>query len=83
MRVSVLETETFESQSQLSRSRLSEASLSFMNQTEKLLMVKNETETETRLWTIFETTTTRDRARPMDVETESLADLWDPGLIPE
>ena len=33
-----------------------------------------ETETETRIWTIFETETTRDRQ--LDVKTESLADLW-------
>ena len=49
MRVSVLKTETqpFESQSQLSRPRLSEVSLSFKTKTGNLLMV--ETETETRI----------------------------------
>ena len=51
MRVSDLETETFESQSQLSRPRLrfSEVSLSFKTETGKLLMVKTETENETRI----------------------------------
>ena len=43
----VVETETFGSQSQLSRPRLSEVSLSFKTETEKLLMV--ETEIETRI----------------------------------
>ena len=77
MRVSVLEAEieTLESQSQLSRPRLrlSEVSLSFETKTGKFLMV----ETETRIWTIFETKTTRDW--PLDVQTEvkieSLSDL--------
>ena len=51
MNVSVLETETFESKSQLSRLRLSEGSLSFETDTEtgKLLRVKTETKTETRI----------------------------------
>ena len=53
MRVSVLETNTFESQSQLSRPklRLSEVSLTFdtEDQTGKLLMVETETKTETRI----------------------------------
>ena len=68
MRVSVLETETksLGSQYQLSRLRLWEVSLSF--ETEKLLMVETKTETETRILTIFEKETARDR--PLDVETE-------------
>ena len=66
MRVSVLKTETFENQSQISRPRLLEVSLSF--ETEKLLMVETKTETETRILTIFEKETARDR--PLDVETE-------------
>ena len=66
MIISVLETETFGSQSLLSRSRLSEVILSF--ETEKLLMVETKTETETRILTIFEKETARDR--PLDVETE-------------
>ena len=33
-----------------------------------------ETEAENRIRTIFKTETTEDR--PLDVETESLADLW-------
>ena len=49
MRVSLLETETFGSQSQLSRPRLSEVSLSLETETGKLLMVKTKTETETRI----------------------------------
>ena len=45
MKVSVLETETFVSQSQLSRLRLSEVSLSFETEIEtgKLLIVETET----------------------------------------
>ena len=72
MRVSVLdtETETFESQSQLLRPRLSKVSLIFDTETGKLMMV----ETETRILTIFEIETTRDQ--PLNVETESLPDLW-------
>ena len=41
-------------------------------------MVDTETKTETRIRTIFETKTTRDR--PLDVETESLADLCSDGV---
>ena len=69
MRVSVLKTETFGSQSQLSRPRLSEVSLSFETETEtgKLLMF----ETETRIQTIFETETTQER--PLGVETEAVS----------
>ena len=72
MRVSVLKTETFESQSQLSRPRLrlSEVSLSFETETVKPLIV--ETETDSRIWTIFETETPRDR--PLDVQTETVAE---------
>ena len=57
MRLSVPETESFESQSQLSKLRLMllELNLSFKTKTGKLLIV----ETETRMWTIFETKTTR------------------------
>ena len=61
MRASVLKTETFESQSQLSRSRLWEVGLNF------------ETKTETRIQTIFKTEATRDR--PLDVDIENLANL--------
>ena len=45
MRVSVLEieTKTFESQSQLSRPRLSEVSLVFETETGKVLMVETKT----------------------------------------
>ena len=51
MNVSGLETKTFESKSQLSRPRLSDVSLSFVTDTEtgKLLRVKTETKTETRI----------------------------------
>ena len=53
MRFSVLETdlETFESQSQLSRPklRLTEVSVSFKSETVKLLMVKTDPETYTRI----------------------------------
>ena len=77
MRVSVLKTETqpFESQYKLSKLRHSEVSLSFETNTGNLLMV--ETETETRIWTIFETETTRDWSLDVETkaETESLADL--------
>ena len=72
MRVSDLETETLGSQSQFLKLRLSEVSLSFETEIEKLLM----TETDTRLWTIFEIETTRDRPLDVETETESLADLW-------
>ena len=49
MRVSVLETKTFEIQSQLSRPRLREVSLNFEAETEtrKLMTVDTETKTET------------------------------------
>ena len=72
---------TFESQSQLSRPRLSEVSLCFETKTGKILMVETDTETENRIWTIFETQNTQDQ--PLDVETESLADIcqWLIGLI--
>ena len=44
-------------------------------------MVETDTETENRIWTIFETQNTQDQ--PLDVETESLADIcqWLIGLI--
>ena len=75
MRVSVLETETLESQSQLSntRLRLLKVILSFETKPEKLLLV----ETETRIWSIFKTVTTRDRHPDVETEaeTDSLADL--------
>ena len=35
-----------------------------------------ETETETRIWTIFENETTRDQPLDVETEAESLADLW-------
>ena len=69
MRVSVFETENFESQSQLQRPILLCVSLSFETETGKLLMF----EIETSVRTIFETKTTRDQA--LDDETESLSDL--------
>ena len=64
---------TSESQSQLSRPRLrlSEVSLSFETKTGKLLMI----ETETRIWTIFETETTWDLPLGVETEAESLTDL--------
>ena len=79
MRVLFLETKikTFESHSLLSRPRLRlwDISISFEteNETGKLLMV--ETETETRIWTIFKTETTQDLALDVEIETESLAHL--------
>ena len=57
MRVSVLETKAFESQSQFLRLRLSEVSLSFETKTGKLRIV----ETETRIRTNFKIETTRER----------------------
>ena len=77
MNVSGLETKTFESKSQLSRPRLSDVSLSFVTDTEtgKLLRVKTETKTETRIWTSFETKTTQDRPLDVETEAESLSDL--------
>ena len=77
MRDSVLKTHTFESQSQLSRPKLrvSEVSVSFKTETGKLMMVKTETKTETRIWTIFETETTGDRTLDVKTVVKSLADL--------
>ena len=38
-------------------------------------MVETDTETENRIWTIFETETTQDR--PLDVETEAETEILD------
>ena len=42
-----------------------------------LLMVETVTETETSIWNVFETT----RDRRLYIETEILADLWNPMIF--